>query len=173
MSDSAGPRAYTAEEMRDRFLSILRGYVDYWEGLPNQSVRERLEGVVFSTLVVLDGGCVGFPGCDVIPRAHPDDEEYHRERGENWYPDDVDICDGELHSQFLNPKAPTAEELKAQGWRVEAVELRPPHAGTISYLFGPGTEEPYLIALSESEAWRFAGEKSREISAQRQGLSQP
>ena len=98
------PRAYTAEEMRAQFLSVVRGYVDYWENLPGKSVHERLEGLAFSILVVLDGEAVDFPGCDVIPRTHPDDKEWHIERGENWFPEGVDICNGEFHSEFLNPQ---------------------------------------------------------------------
>lgn len=106
MSDETSePRVYTRDEVRAMFLQKLRDYVEYWTAMcpENLSVRQRVEGAVFSTLVVLDGG-TDLPGFMVSPDPHPDDLDYHRDRGENWWPEDGEDITGELHSEFLNPK---------------------------------------------------------------------
>jgi hypothetical protein len=94
------PRAYTEEEVREMFLKHLWGLVDYWatvEGKDSpKTVRDRLSGLMHSTLTTLDGCSMGLPGFEVRPHPHESDKDYHQERGENWFPDDVDIG-GSLH----------------------------------------------------------------------------
>lgn len=45
-----------------RLFNAMRTYIDYWERLPDKSVREKLvEGFAFSMLVIIDGEC-GYAG---------------------------------------------------------------------------------------------------------------
>lgn len=100
MSES---RAFTEEEVRERFLAHVRTMAKYWDGVPNQTPSDKLDGLAFSIMVLLDGG-TGLPGFKVIPDPHPDDKAYHQREGENWYPDDVDIA-GCLHDLYLKKGA--------------------------------------------------------------------
>jgi hypothetical protein len=98
MSDA--PRAYTREEMQQQYLDHVRDAVNHWFRAELHDDREKLEGLAFSILVMLDGD-TNLPGCRVLPIPRPDDQEYHEEIGENWYPEDVNIA-GDLHERFLN-----------------------------------------------------------------------
>lgn len=93
-------RAYTEEEVREMFLKHMWAMVDYWatvEGKDSpKTVRDRLSGLMHSMLTTLDGCSMGLPGFEVRPHPHESDKEYHQERGENWFPSDVDIG-GSLH----------------------------------------------------------------------------
>lgn len=96
----AASRAYTMEEVREKFLAHVREMVLYWEREDRKpDVHDKLSGLAFSILSALDGCSGDIPGFQVIPSAHPDDRKYHEERGENWYPDDCDIAGG-LHEHF-------------------------------------------------------------------------
>lgn len=93
------PRAYTAEEVRNKVLKVVADYVDYWAGQTTASEREKLEGLAFSTMVILDGGAATLPGFTVTPNADPSDKDFYVAQGENWYPTDVDIA-GVLHNNI-------------------------------------------------------------------------
>ena len=108
MSDE--PRERTIEEVREEFLRRVWAYVRYWENESRAvATRGQLEGLAFSMLVLLDGGSGFFPGCLLVPNPHPEDKEYNRENGENWYPQppqDVEMCDigGALHESLRHYK---------------------------------------------------------------------
>lgn len=77
-------------------LDHLRGMVEFWKGV-DQPEAEKLDGLVFSMLVMIDGGSGFMPAFKLIPDPHPDDEAYHRSEGENWWAAE-DICEDEqLH----------------------------------------------------------------------------
>lgn len=100
------PREYTKEECQEMFLRHIWETVEYWDTVNVLTTRERLEGLAHSFLASLDGCSGGCPGYSVIPMPHFSDKEYHKERGENWYPDfepTSDMCDiaGELHGRFF------------------------------------------------------------------------
>ena len=80
------PRAYTADELRDQLLDHMRGVAAYWASVDREgiSVQERIEGALFSTLVMLDGGSMGMCAWDLVAQPHDDDKEYLRSQGENW-----------------------------------------------------------------------------------------
>lgn len=94
------PRAYTADEVRDKLLDHVRALARYWAASPDKSPLERCEGVAFSILALLDGSHCGIPGFDLYPSQHPDDKAYHAARGENWYDEDVLVNDCQLHELF-------------------------------------------------------------------------
>lgn len=79
----------------------LDGIARYWARVQldpgRDSVQDRLDGLLFSILVTLDGGSGGMPSFDLVPSTHEDDESYHRENGENWWPADTVINECQLH----------------------------------------------------------------------------
>jgi len=80
------PRQYTAEEVREQFFQYLHTMIRYWSSIGERNVEEKMSGFVHSLLTTFDGCSGGMPGFLVCPSCHPDDPEYHRENGENWYP---------------------------------------------------------------------------------------
>jgi hypothetical protein len=97
MTSTDEPRAYTREEMQRMFLEHLWVMVHYWatteprvEGHA-ETVEERIAGFAFTVLADLDGSAVNLPAFNLYPAPHPDDEEFHRNEGENWWPSDVDL----------------------------------------------------------------------------------
>lgn len=122
MSDK--PRPYTRDEMRQMVVEQLIASVDYWSNptlnhgpLRNHTpmtVRDRVSGAVFSALSMIDG-CTDMPSMLLVPCPHPDDKEYHRQEGSDWWPDPlasvndaVDLA-GELHSMFAQMDRAHAE----------------------------------------------------------------
>jgi hypothetical protein len=80
------PRAFTADEVRKDFLDQLRHLVFYWDTqVDRQTQRERMEGLVFSILNIFDGTAGGMCAMDISLSPHPDDAEYQRENGDNWF----------------------------------------------------------------------------------------
>jgi hypothetical protein len=96
-------REYTEDEVRKNYLELVWEYINYWDSLPEKTCRERLEGLAFGMLVILDGESTEMPGFSVFPSPHQDDKEYHIKLGENWYPDSCDIA-GCLHELFYEYK---------------------------------------------------------------------
>jgi hypothetical protein len=43
------------DEVRDEFIDAVCHSIDYWIELPSKTLRERMEGAVFSILVNIDG----------------------------------------------------------------------------------------------------------------------
>lgn len=104
------PREMTTEEVRAKFLDMVRSYVDYWADpyhAPGDDLRERLSGLAFSILVILDGDSA-MPGFIVAPHVHEGDKKDCIENGENWYPEPRDVehdayeydIAGHLHEEF-------------------------------------------------------------------------
>ena len=94
-------RAKTKEEVVEELLDHIHGMITYWEKEDRRpDVRGKLEGLAFSILVALDGGSVDLPPFDLIPETHPDDEEYLKSQGENWYESVVINKNVQLHELF-------------------------------------------------------------------------
>jgi len=86
------PRELTGDEVRDIFLDRVWEMVDYWnEESRVTNPRDKLSGLAFSILAMLDGSNIGIPAFRICPDPHPDDKEYRREQGENWFPDNADV----------------------------------------------------------------------------------
>lgn len=101
------PRAMTVEEMRAELINHLIGIYQYWANIEkpyqhgNQTVeRARMEGMLFSIFVLLDGGSGLMPAFDLVPSPHEDDEEYRRSQGENWWAATPILSDVSLHDSF-------------------------------------------------------------------------
>lgn len=94
------PRSITLEEARDIFLDSIRGIVSYWYRVGG-GTENIASGIAFSILVLIDGESPDFPAIDLVLRPHPDDEEYLRDQGENWYQDGMVLnSDVMLHEHF-------------------------------------------------------------------------
>src|ERR1051325_5807020 len=93
----------TKKQVRDRFLNPVRALVPYWDSIETKSSREKLDGLAFSIMSALDGSAMALPRFVVAPAPHPDDKQYHIERGEDYYPEapelDSDIS-GCLHELY-------------------------------------------------------------------------
>lgn len=100
------PRELTEEEVRERFLKQVAGLIQYWEtssGAPG--LHDKMTGLAFSILSMLDGCSMAIPGFIIAPCPHPDDQAYNQTNYENWYPQNhkADVkCDisGGLHDQL-------------------------------------------------------------------------
>ena len=101
-------RAYTVEEARDIFLDEIRTSIDYWDNIKDRSQRERLEGLAFSIMTILDGENLDLPSFLVVPDPHLGDKLYRIGQGKNYFPEggfdlpsflENDIA-GELHDRF-------------------------------------------------------------------------
>jgi hypothetical protein len=90
-------RELTEEECRKQFLDQVRTYIDHWSH-KNTSVEDKLKGLAFSIMVILDGG-TNLPGFAVIPYPHEDDRQFCIDNNINWWPDGVDIS-GSLHEEL-------------------------------------------------------------------------
>jgi hypothetical protein len=95
------PRPMTADELRDDLFASMRRLARFWaDAKPDgKTVLERIEGAMFSVLVLLDGHA-GDSVCayDLVARPHPSDKEYHIEEGQNW------VEDGTTISELLHEK---------------------------------------------------------------------
>ena len=95
------PREYTPEEVRDMLIKRIHTIVDYWANdSRTPGTKEKIEGAAFTILSLLDGCHLELPGFTVSPNPHPEDKQYHIERGENWFPENVSL--GVLHEFFHN-----------------------------------------------------------------------
>jgi len=93
-------REYTEEEVRKMFLNHIRGLAAYWDSVEGRTSREKLDGLAFSILVMLDGGSA-LPGFDVSPSPHPSDKEFHIDEGTNYFPSDGECqIAGCLHEEY-------------------------------------------------------------------------
>ena len=96
---SEEPRAYTANELRDLLLRRMHDIAREWAQIERDTVLERIKGALFSTLVLLDGGQLGFPGFDLVAKPHETDKQFCIDNGENWIePDTVISC--QLYEHF-------------------------------------------------------------------------
>jgi hypothetical protein len=96
------PRAYTVDEIRDQLINSVWSSIHFWsnpEVAPEYSISQRLSGLAHSILAILDGCSAGLPAFKLVVDPHPDDEEFHREEGENWYPADA-VIEDTLHEHL-------------------------------------------------------------------------
>lgn len=85
------PRQFTQKEMQDAFLAHLWMMTDYWATVQQpKTVRDRLEGLAFSILAMLDGTSMDLPAFSVYPDPHPEDKAFHQDQGSNWWPEESD-----------------------------------------------------------------------------------
>jgi hypothetical protein len=102
----AEPRALTAEEMRAAMFEHMAAMLAYWRDVElhmkpaeQSEIQYRMEGFLFSLLVMFDGGSADLPAMAITPMPHPEDEAYCRDQGENWWSEE-EINDTQMHEVF-------------------------------------------------------------------------
>lgn len=98
-------REKTMEEVREEFLGYIEMMINYWDDINSKNTKEKLNGLAFSILSMLDGCSASLPAFIVAPFPHKDDKNFNIEEGNNYYPENnyTNIkCDiaGELHEFF-------------------------------------------------------------------------
>ncbi len=101
-------RELTSEEVRDRFFKHVWSVIDFWHKESRKTdAFDKLTGAVFSILAMLDGCAIDLPAFLIVPDPHPDDKDYHKDREENWWPENKDVklngevsCRSMLHDYF-------------------------------------------------------------------------
>lgn len=95
------PRAKTADEVCDEFISACASAAEFWATTPldpgRDSVRDRIFGALHSWLCIIDGVSGGMPAFDLVAAPHPDDKDDLRSEGENWIEAGTVINDDMLH----------------------------------------------------------------------------
>lgn len=108
---NATPRAFTADECRTMMFEHMASSLVYWRDLPvdrlsfrngeQSELHARMEGFLFSLLVMFDGGSANLPAFDISPAPHPGDEAYCRDTlRENWWSASIVINDTQMHKEF-------------------------------------------------------------------------
>jgi len=96
------PRVKTKQEAQKEFLDHIHSSSEYWANLSDLTPQERCDGVAFSILVMLDGESMELPAMDVSLNPHPDDKEFLKSEGENWFEPHMVINDDcELHHLYV------------------------------------------------------------------------
>ncbi len=90
-------RAKTEKETKMEILEYIKTMRNYWIDLPSKSLKERMNGIIFSILVMFDGES-DLPAMDIVIRPHEDDRDYNEKYDTNWFPDGLILEDGDLHN---------------------------------------------------------------------------
>lgn len=111
------PRPMTKEEMVRDLLAHMAKMAKYWADVDldttsremftaegKNEIQWRVEGLLFSFLVMLDGG-TPLPAFDIAPCPHPSDEAFCRGAGHNWWVGGIVINDDIQLHEFLNSSA--------------------------------------------------------------------
>lgn len=99
------PRAKTKEEVREELLAHIRQLAGYWATIPGKTERERCDGLAFSILVIFDGQTMALPAMNLSLSPHPDNKEFNRSEGEDWYEPGMVINDDcHLHDLYYPRK---------------------------------------------------------------------
>ena len=95
----------TIREVRGEFISHIKHLTKYWNEVKNKDCKEKLDGLAFSILAMLDGSSADICGFVVAPCPHEDDKQYNIDNGNDYYPENDSAminCDiaGSLHDEF-------------------------------------------------------------------------
>jgi hypothetical protein len=111
------PREFTDEEVKEKFLKHIWSVIKYWEEESRKpDLHDKMTGLAFSILSMIDGCNASMPGFKLIPSVHKDDKEYRKSRGYNWFPyvDDLEHdIGGSLHDNFFKFEPPSTKTVKA------------------------------------------------------------
>ena len=99
----------TPEQVRNVFLNEIKNIRDHWlvteKPYPVETSdliipydnKDRMNGLIHSILAVIDGESAYMPQFGLFTNPHPDDANFNRKRGKDWYPMDCNIS-GNLHN---------------------------------------------------------------------------
>lgn len=93
------PRAYTPEEVRQKFLDHLYHLTNYW---PEHAIdkKDACRSMVFSILCILDGVTMDLPMMNLSLHPHEDDKEFLKGEGENWFEPGQIINEISMHDEW-------------------------------------------------------------------------
>lgn len=102
------PRQKTREEVKKEFIREINSMVLYWEKQENFSTKEKLEGLTYSILGILDG-CASIPAFIVAPNPMPEERQSFIEKGEDFFPENFYIriksdISGDLKDVYFEQK---------------------------------------------------------------------
>lgn len=86
------------DKTKEEFLDYIVHISKYWSKVEHETNLGQIQGAIFSTLSCIDGEGGDFGGFRLIPNDENNDDNLSNDS--SIY-EPVDICDGELHSQFL------------------------------------------------------------------------
>ncbi len=93
----------TKEEIRQEFLNHIKSLVKYWDELLQKTTTDRLNGLAFSILSMIDRCSIELCALDIVVRPHTDDKQFNIDRNEDYYPDGLVINDDvHLHDLWVN-----------------------------------------------------------------------
>jgi hypothetical protein len=106
----AGP--LTKAQCRETLLAYLVSLVAYWETESRaESLKEKMQGLVFSILSMLDGEDGTMPAFRLSPSPHPEDKRYRQKHGASWWPSGLNLS-GDLHHDFSKYAQMDTKELR-------------------------------------------------------------
>jgi len=94
------PRMLTREESETRFIKRLIDIAKYWHENEQKSEWEKMEGMLFSILVLFDGGSCDEPGFDIVACVDDDAIDYAKDNGLDWYSPEMPINGAAMHERF-------------------------------------------------------------------------
>jgi len=92
-------REYTKDEVIEKFLMHIWMMIDVWDDTPKHTTKEKMSGLVHSILATIDGEAAGLPAFNLEPMPHPNDKEFQKDHGENWFPRKCQMAGG-LHTRL-------------------------------------------------------------------------
>ncbi len=133
-------REYTPEEVRNALLDHVWSMIDYWRHQANATTeQERMEGLAFSILTMLDGESSELPKFIVAPDPHPDDRPFLIAQGEDYFPENSHLkvasdLGGSLHDNFHSRRFVRADQEspavpKCMNRTGETMAAKCPHCG--------------------------------------------
>lgn len=102
MEEDGYQKIMTKEEAQEEFLEVIRGCIDYWEHEDRKpDIKDKLEGLAFSILVIFDGESM-HPPCILKPQVSSPD-------GREWLDIGHNIS-GNLHDLFCKKENGLADK---------------------------------------------------------------
>jgi hypothetical protein len=132
--DPNAPRAYTAQEVTEKILEGVVKQVRYWQKQPSCGTMEnRVEGVAFSILSMLDGSTMDLPAFNLSPDTEEDHINDCIEEGKNYYDPDT-VVSTSLHELFHSTiKRVYPDTKQPEGYsELSPTEMREQFTGMIS-----------------------------------------
>jgi hypothetical protein len=95
-------RPLTKDECRELLFDYLIGVAKYWETDSRaKNLEDRMLGLVFSILSMIDGEHAGMPSFILSPNPHPQDKRFYKEViCQPWWPSRANLS-GSLHDEFM------------------------------------------------------------------------
>jgi hypothetical protein len=75
--------------------------IKYWDSQKGMTSAEKLDGLAFSFLTLIDGSTLNMPAMNIVLRPHPDDKQFLIMNDEDWFVDGMTINDdATMHDEW-------------------------------------------------------------------------